>query len=470
LCGRRHRISPANRDTPRWRSITSIPGQTSTRSVPELRGGTFEAISVTIAAREHTDGLAVKLKAEDRQVVVDPAVDRGPSADAGSEGRQIVRVRLISVRDAQADARLLERWAELEREALEPNPFFAPQMVLPAVRHLEGGHAVQLLVAEQGGELRFLMPVSGGTARYCVPANGLRAWMHNYCFLGTPLLAACGDPDRVWAAVIDHLRRGCPASLLVVPCHTAQGPVAAALYGTGLGAGLGIRCGPAVPRGFVLRRPQPSYAGEWISRRHLADIARRRRQLGRMVGAELATVDRAAAGLDGAIEQFLTLEAKGWKGRGRTALACRPGDARFFREVSRGFADQGRLMFLSLEAGTRVLAQSAALVGGEGLFGFRRAYDEDFARWSPGSQLDLDVLDWFHQHVPLAWLDTCSDPDDGTDAFGDHRAICTLAIPLSPLGNAAAAVVPAAIGTRRRLRTTRAGALVRWHRRARKKG
>ena len=139
--------------------------------------------------------------------------------------------------------------------------------------------------------------------------------------------------------------------------------------------------------------------------------------------------------------------------------------------TSRGFANRGRLMFLSLEAGTRVLAQNTALVGGEGLFGFKRAYDEDFARWSPGSQLDLDVLDWFHQQAPLAWLDTCTAPDDGTGAptFGDRHAICTLAIPLSPLGTAAAAILPAAIGTRRRLRTTRAGELVRWRRRAREK-
>ena len=57
----------------------------------------------------------------------------------------------------------------------------------------------------------------------------------------------------------------------------------------------------------------------------------------------------------------------------------------------------------------------------------------------------------------------------GATTFGDHRAMCTL-LPLSPLGNAAAAVVPAGIGTRRRLRATRAGQLVRWRRRATKKG
>ena len=384
----------------------------------------------------------------------------------------IFRVELITVRDIAADRRLLERWAELEANALEPNPFFTPQMVLPAARHLEDGRAAQLLVATHGGELRFLLPVSGSCGLRRTRLAGLRPWMHDYCFLGTPLLAADGDPDRVWAAVLEHLRRRHPAPVLVIPMHPAQGPVAAALHRTGLAAGLGIRRSPVATRGFVLRRPEPTYASEWMSRKHLANQARRRRHLARTIGAEVVTVDRSAGGAGQAIEQFLALEAKGWKGRSRTALACRPGHAAFFREMAQGFADQGRLMFLSMEAGSLVVAQNTALVAGEGLFGFKRAYDEEFGRWSPGSLLDLDVLDWFHRTARLAWLDTCSASDDGegSRAFGDRRPLCTVAVPLSPVGSAAAAMVPARVRARRYVGSTRAGQLVRRHRRAHKKG
>jgi CelD/BcsL family acetyltransferase involved in cellulose biosynthesis len=376
------------------------------------------------------------------------------------------------VHEAAADPRLLDRWAELEANALEPNPFLAPQMVLPAARHLEDGRAARLLVAEQGGDLRFLLPVSGPPGLRRTQLAGLRPWLHDYCFLGTPLLAADGDPDRVWAAVIDHLRRHSPAPVLVIPLHPAQGPVAASLHRADLAAGLGVRHGPAANRGFVARRPEPTYAREWMSRKHLANQARRRRHLGKELGAEVVTVDRAAGGVEAAVEQFLALESKGWKGRSRTALSCRPGHDRFFREMCRGFAEQGRLMFLSLEAGPRVVAQNTALVAGEGLFGFKRAYDEEFARWSPGALLDLDVLDWFHRSARLAWLDTCSAPEDGnaSRAFGDRRPLSTVAVPLSPVGNAAAAMVPAGVRARRYVRGTRAGQLVRRRRLARKKG
>lgn len=378
-------------------------------------------------------------------------------------GRLILSVRLVPVRAAGGDARLLDRWAELEREALEPNPFFAPQMVLPAARHLEDGDATQLLVAESGGELQFLVPVSGAGPLRGTPFSGLQSWVHDYCFLGTPLLSAHVDPDPVWAAVFAQLWRCSRAPLLVLPLHPTQGPVAAAIARADARAGVGVRRGPAAHRGFVARRPEPTYAREWISRKHLANFARRRRDLGRKLGDEVRTVDRAAADVGGAIEQFLVLEAAGWKGRTGTAFLRRAGHDRFFREMSRGFADHGRLMFLSLEAGARVLAQNTALLGGCGLFGFKRAYDEDFARWSPGSLLDLDVLSWFHQARQLAWLDTCSSPDDpsGGHLFGDRRAVGTLAVPLNPLGSAAAAMLPAAVRVRQSIRNSRARQLVR---------
>jgi CelD/BcsL family acetyltransferase involved in cellulose biosynthesis len=384
----------------------------------------------------------------------------------------VLCVRLVPLHEASADGRLRQRWAELEHDALEPNPFFAPQMVLPAARHLVGGRRAFLLIAEQGGELRFLLPVAAGSARQRVPAPGIRAWMHDYCFLSTPLLSPADDPDRVWAAVLDHLRRVSRTSLLVMPLQPTEGPVAAALRRSGLRAGPGVRWGPSACRGFLRRRPEPTYARERISGKQLTNLARRRRQLGRTLGTAVTTLDRAATDVDGAVEQFLELEAKGWKGRAGTALSRRPGHDRFFREVTRGFADEGRVMFLSLEAGPTVLAQNTALVAGEGLFGFKRAYDEAFARWSPGVLLDLDVIDWFHERPSLAWLDTCSAPEDvaGTRLFGDGRGVCTVAIPLSPLGAAAAAVVPAAVRVRRYVSGTRAGQLVRRRRHARRKG
>jgi CelD/BcsL family acetyltransferase involved in cellulose biosynthesis len=273
----------------------------------------------------------------------------------------------------------------------------------------------------------------------------LRSWMHDYCFLGTPLVSAHDDAAQIWTTIRYELQRSCRVALLVMQVQAHHGPVAAALRAADAQVGLGVGHSPVTFRGFAHRRFAPTYAGEWMARRHLANLARRRRRLNQMLGVPIGTVDRTVVGLGKAIEEFLQLEASGWKGRSGTALLCRPAHDRFFREVSQGFAEQGRLMFLSLQAGTRVLSQSTALIGGHGLFGFKKAYDETLARWSPGTLLDLDVLGWFHQMRQLHWIDTCSTSfseaaPDG-DLFGDRRAICTLLLPVSPVGRPTAALL-----------------------------
>jgi hypothetical protein len=121
--------------------------------------------------------------------------------------------------------------------------------------------------------------------------------------------------------------------------------------------------------------------------------------------------------------------------------------------MSQGFSEQGRLMLLSLQSGTRVLAQSTALLAGPGLFGFKKAYDEAYARWSPGTLLDLDVLSWFHDMPQLGWLDTCSTTD--VPLFSDRRAIRTLLLPLSPAGTMAAGLLAASLRARGHLRSRR---------------
>ena len=126
----------------------------------------------------------------------------------------------------------------------------------------------------------------------------LKAWMHDYCYLGTPLISAHDDPVRIWTAVAGVLRRVRPAPLLVIQSHAGDGPVAAALRRADAQAGLGVQHSTVTQRGFVHRRADPTYASKWVAKKHLANLARRRRQLSRTLGCPVDTVDRAAAGLD----------------------------------------------------------------------------------------------------------------------------------------------------------------------------
>jgi CelD/BcsL family acetyltransferase involved in cellulose biosynthesis len=370
-------------------------------------------------------------------------------AAVGPGDAEIV-IRALPIDEVRGDAGLLERWRDLERRALEPNPFFAPQMLLPAARHLAPPASLRLVVVERADTMLFLLPVVDATPRELVPipvgtplrrlrAAGLRTWVHRYCFLATPLVDPEADPDAVWTEVLDGLGAVRPAPWLELPLLAADGPVGAALRR--VCADRPARHISLGERGFVRRRPENTYLRQWVTSKNRANLARRRRHLQRDLGGDVATVQRGHGRRD--VEQFLRLESAGWKGRHGTALLCREGDASFVREMASEFSADGRFVLLSLEAGGRTVAQTTAIIAGAGLFGFKRAYDEGLAPSSPGTLLDVDLLDWFHRRHDLEWIDTSAEPrvaDRGL--YGDRLELGTTVVGLGRGGRR----VPAMFG------------------------
>ncbi|GAA4864687.1 GNAT family N-acetyltransferase [Actinomycetospora straminea] len=358
-------------------------------------------------------------------------------------------VALTAVRAAERDPGFLARWHDLERRALEPNPFLAPQMVLPAARHLGAPPSLRLVTAEHDGRLVFLLPVIEATPHALAPVppgvslgrlglTGLRTWLHPYCFLGTPLVDPDVDLDALWEAVLGELPVLRARPWLELPKVPVEGPVGRALQRavatrparhTSLGA-----------RSFAHRRPSPTYLAEWTTSKKRGELKRKRRVLGRELGGEVGTAEHGRTASGDAVSRFLALEASGWKGRAGTAMAVRPGHDRFLREMAAAFAEDGRLLAFALGTDTRILARSLAITAGPGVFGLKRAFDEEFARCSPGTLLDVDLLAWFHEQPELAWIDTSSDPSRAdADVYGDRVEIGTTVV---GLGHAARRVPP----------------------------
>ncbi|GAA4915179.1 CelD/BcsL family acetyltransferase involved in cellulose biosynthesis [Actinomycetospora succinea] len=375
---------------------------------------------------------------------------------------------VTTVPSAERDPGFVARWRDLERRALEPNPFLAPQMLLPAARHLGAPPSLRLVTAEQDGRTVFLLPVADATPHAMAPVPrpvplrragvvgcvGLRTWLHPYCFLGTPLVDPDVDVDRLWDTVLGALPALRPTPWLDLPKIPADGPVGRSLRRAV--ATRPTRCTSLGDRSFARRRPQPTYLAEWMSSKGRSELNRKRRVLQRGLGADVATVEQGREDPAGAVARFLELEAAGWKGRAGTAMAVRPGHGRFLQEMADGFAADGRLLGFALEAGPRVLARSIAITAGGGVFGFKRAFDEEFARSSPGTLLDVDLLDWFHGQPDLQWIDTSSDPSRAdTDIYGDHMELATTVVGLGRTARHVPALFAAVDAARERLRRHR---------------
>jgi hypothetical protein len=140
--------------------------------------------------------------------------------------------------------------------------------------------------------------------------------------------------------------------------------------------------------------PEPGDDAERYLRRAFGQGYKKRMQQHRQLEKTGALAYQRHRGADAvaALDEFLALEAAGWKGRGGTALASLPQHSAYIREIVRNFAaiDAVRIDLLRLD--------HAPIAGGllldfPGQSHFLKiAYDEGKARLSPGRALAIEML------------------------------------------------------------------------------
>jgi CelD/BcsL family acetyltransferase involved in cellulose biosynthesis len=316
------------------------------------------------------------------------------------------------------------RWTELAGSAAAPNPFHERDFVLPAHEYF-GSPRAELLVAIDGaGDWVGLMPVERRRRWRHLVGAALTGWTYPYGSLDSPLIAR-GFEERVAEALLYDARRR--VGLIAFDRFPAEGPVASALASACDALGVKPIVWQRFKRAALQRRAEDDYVRSMLGSKHYRELRRKGRKLERELGEAVAVVDRA--GDPQAVDDFLALEAAGWKGEEGTALAFGPG-AGFFRAVCRAFAEAGRLQMLALQAGDRTVAMQCSLIAGEGLFCFKIAYDEALARFSPGTQLMVETASEFHRRPELQWADSGSRSNSEVERlWPDRRPLATMLVP-----------------------------------------
>jgi CelD/BcsL family acetyltransferase involved in cellulose biosynthesis len=310
------------------------------------------------------------------------------------------RMRLTPIEDL-SDAQL-GAWRDLAARAVEPNPFYEPEFVLPAARHL-GARRVGLLTVERGGELQGCLPVRQRSAG---PLSALVAWHHPYTFLGTPLVDGSELATTV-EQLFGAVRRRGPALLTIDPLG-ADGPIAAAVDDACREHRVSVVQRRDSQRAALTRETAVTSLDADKNQRR--DRRRRWRMLEEDLGGTVSVEDRA--GSAAAVEEFLRIEASGWKGQTGTALAASPSHAEFFREICRAFSDAGRLQMLAIGSEHRTAAISCDISAGDTLFCFKIGFDEALRRGAPGVQLVYTNGQVFRDQRSERLLDSCAAPDN----------------------------------------------------------
>lgn len=309
-------------------------------------------------------------------------------------------------------SRLLAQWRGLAREAGEPNCFYEPAMLLPALRHLARDRDVRLLEAWKGETLIGILPVSIASRYGRYPVRSTTNWVHRHCFFGAPLVRR-GDEEAAWEQFLATLDGSDWApNFLHLTLMDADGIGAAALRALCRRQKRGLREVHRYQRA-MLRSDlsadaylETNMRGK--KRKEIRRLQKRLEEQGNVTNRLLTDPDE----LDQWCADFLTLEQRGWKGTEGTALACDPTDSMFFRDCIAASFEAGALMFLRLDLDGRPIAMLVNFLAGTGSFSFKMAFDEELARFSPGVLIELDNLRRLLDDVNgPEWMDSCAVPD-----------------------------------------------------------
>jgi hypothetical protein len=358
---------------------------------------------------------------------------------------------VVLVHDRAGLASHLGEWEELVRAALEPNVFYEPWMLLPALDAFGVGK-ILLFVLVYVSDPRFpdrspvlagLFPLERQRRYRGLPLQVVGLWRYLHCFLCTPLLRA----DRAREALLAFLewtRTSAEVGGLLELGTVAGEGVFHQLLLDDLNESRPFAYSTSHTRALFLPAASANaYLAGAISGKKRKDLRRLQNRL-----ADQGPVRYEELQPDGDVEEwlrrFLEIEGSGWKGREGSAFSAHEENRRFFTEIIRGAFRRRRLMMLALRQGDRTVAMKCNLLGGAGSFAFKIAYDENYARFSPGVLLELENIRRLHGRPEILWMDSCASPGHAMieGLWRDRRTIQTLVV---SSGTAAGGLVVSAL-------------------------
>lgn len=345
--------------------------------------------------------------------------------------------RRLSIYPASAGFDLAEELDHLCRRTIEPNVFFNPRFLAPAMPRLDD-REVRLAVMRDGDEersrLRLLMPFS--VERPAVPLGVpvMRSWASPFGPLGTPLIDR-DDPSGVLDDFLSILAR--PhlklPQVLVIPDIRLDGAVAALLHTVTEARGLPLLATERIERpSLESALAGDAYLKEALRPHHYREFRRLKRRLGEK-GALDYTIAREPADIRRAAEDFLALEASGWKGRQRSAMSIDRYRAAFVREAIDRLSQKDMCRIHALTLDGRPIASLVIFVEAGMAYTWKTAYDESLAAFSPGTLLMIEATRTHLDDPNIEATDSCAVPDHPVMSrlWMERRPVGTLLVGLT---------------------------------------
>lgn len=274
------------------------------------------------------------------------------------------------------------------------NVFFNPAFLAASRGRITKRTIYQLVAWERRDDVEiahFSMPVVHFPASLLV-AEHYRALVHPFAPLGTPLQSSLPEADLA-ARLADLFETAFENGLfpLLVENVAAQTVFEQLATGIKRRSQLGVCQLPAGSRAALMANSGTHYPGK-----------KRQRELNRLLRklTELGTVDfeLAETPIDVMLrfEEYLLIETRSWKGRRGTSIQAIKRHAAFARQAVSDLAGEGRCRVLSMRLEGKPLASMILLSMNGCYYPWKIAFDEHYARFSPGALLMARLSEYLH--------------------------------------------------------------------------
>jgi hypothetical protein len=305
----------------------------------------------------------------------------------------------------------IDQWRILADRAVEPNAYHLADWELPldaTARDRTNAYALTACTdvssAESGaGALIGLIPVISAWRAYRIPFSVLVS-ADPYGTLGTPLLD--NDFANEAAATLLRKARAIGQHALILRNVALDGTVMKAFTAVLERDGIRPHTLQAHARACLdATRDADELLRDALGVKKLKELRRQRNRLAEH-GDVSFQVARTPRDVVQELETFLVLEASGWKAKRGTALLQHSGDAAFIRRAAPALAERGQCEIVTLRAGSTPVAAAIVLRHQDRAFYFKLGVDEDFAKFSPGVQLTLDLTRYLCADPAIALADS----------------------------------------------------------------
>ena len=338
------------------------------------------------------------------KIVPRPAVDQ-LTADQGLT---------IECLDWEQASLRLDDWLALARECHENNVFLEPGFALSAAQHYPPAHRPLFLFVSEAGapqQTGRLVAIFAITRPTGLAAATVKLWRPPEMPQPNPLVHRDHGVD-ILAAVLNWLGNEFPATRSMLwPAIRTGGPISTLLRECAHSRNLDLCQFDLRGRAILVKdKTVRQRLAESVSSKRAKELRRLQRRLGEMGTLSYRSAVNGAD-IRNATEEFLALEAKGWKGRHGAAMLADPSLATFARTMARRFAAHEQCEIDGLYLDGRPIAMGVVLRSGSQAFFWKTAYDEDFASFSPGVQLTLALTERLLDDPAIERIDSCAMPN-----------------------------------------------------------